>query len=535
MTMADTTSPGGGGPLAGAALMRKNKLIYFALDLALILPRVVRQFTPLGAGLSALILAAAFFVTVVRSHPSAPAAAGLPVLLFCDVLVLLVLSYPSLVYDLSRFTQMWSGIWLVFPLWLPLAGAALSLAPIPEPFTLWAKGLGWAGLGGYCARLAWANSAAEAGGGAAVLLYLLCLGVWYAACAAAHLTGDTLRRDRWLSRVLLAVFAVLSLAASPLLLDRFAAACRWCRSIPEGGFSWWQVIAATAALAGCAIAACDFPGRRPGADCLVLGGLAGLLLLLRTLVSCYSPVGLAAPVVYLAGLLRCVRNEGAGRRTLSLSSLTYLAAQTGALILALWLLSRGLWPVAAALAVYALVFHALGDKTARPHPLLLDWLLRLSLPAVLAMGYLWRLGFHPGSLLFLAAACGVLALVMVVLQWSNPAGRTGPAGLNWSLCGLMALLSLSVCLRFGADVRLVHIPNDPTVQVEVAARGRDNEVRSAVYCWYDWTGNPLGREQSLGSGVTEMGVAGDRLEITVEDSRGVRTRATGWYLFDIFP
>lgn len=447
--MEETTS-GAAVSLDTPALLKRNKLVFYVLDLALILPYLAAHYSHVGAGISAVLLVIALVVTVVRSDPGLPAVCGLPVLAFFDALVMLALSYDDLLqnylgngaYFIGRLRDTPSG-------WLLLAGGVLCVLPVKGDLALWIKGLGWAGVGSFCVLLAWSPRPPAAYLPASFLFYLLCLVAWYGMCALCWvIRADSLKLSRWLSRLLLAVFAALSLLAPTLLRSHFTGVDIWLVDASYAGFAWWKVLLASGVLAGCAVAAYNFPQKRAGVDCLTLGGLSGLLLLLRVLVSFFSPQGVLTLPLYLVGLFCCVKNELKNGKTLALGGPQYLLAQTGALILAAGLFEAGLWYMVVILAVYGLMFYALRGKTEAPVRQL-SWLLRLSFPVALFIGVLWQRQGRWEALLFILTGYVVSALVMAVLMWPHPAGRTCPDKYCWLVCAFLALLCLiaAFCYR----------------------------------------------------------------------------------------
>lgn len=521
----------------GEALLKRNKIVLFALNGVLVLPCAIRHFSPAGAGVTLLLLLLAFFLTVVRSDAGLPAVRGLPVLGVFDVLILLALSYKELLFFLPESSEFISArLYFTDYDWLLALGVLLCLLPFREKLALWSKGLGWVVIGGYLTLRLWCSDflpsgQIEPGLKASILFLLLCVLAWFSVCAVSRTVDEnTLSRDRWLSRLLLTIYLVLGLAEPALLQQFFSRMYQWFLTASEVGFAWWKALLAAGVLTGCAVASYDLRNKRMGPDSLVLAGLSGFVLLVRVLMSRYFICGWIIPLVFLAGSLLCLKNEGKQAKTLQLSSPAYLAAQTAVLLAAVLLLKRGVWITVLCMAVYALVFTALAGKMVTSRRQLWLWLIRLSCPAVLAAGTVWHLRFLPASLWLIAAAFAVLALVVILLHWPNPTGMVCPDGLKWMVFGAMVLLCLLVSLRFGSKVEVAFQPDSETAHIELEARGRDNKIVSAKCSWSRFTGEALSGEQTLQSGGMDIPIQGEKLTIVVTDAFGTTTTVTDWYL-----
>lgn len=518
------------------ALLKRNRIILFALNAALVLPYAIRHFSPIGAGISLVLLLLAFFLTVMRADASLPAITGLPILGAFDALILMALSYEELLLFLPQSTEdIAERVDSNATVGILLIGIILCVLRLKGRAQLWIKALGWIMFIGYFTVQAWVDYAlpsdqAEAGLKASMLFVPLCVLAWFCICAVSHLVDeDTLKRDRWLSRLLLTVYAALSLAEHVVLEQHFFRMYDWILHVSDVGFAWWKVLLAAGALVGCAVASYDLKNSRMGPDSAFLAGAGGLVLLTRVLMSRYFICGWLILLVCLAGSFRCLRNELKQAKTLHLSSPVYLAAQTGVLLVAVCLLKRGIWITVLCMAIYALVFNATAGKMKSAGRKLCLWLILLSCPAVLAAGTIWHLRFLPASLLLLTVMFAVLALVVVLLHWPNPTGQTCPGSCKWVVFGVMSLLSLLVCFRFGTRVEVTFQSESQTAHIELEARGKDNELVSAVCTWSSFTGEPLDGGQRLKEGASDIPIRGERLTIVATDAFGATTTVTDWY------
>lgn len=521
--------------LADKVLVKKNKLLFFALNLVCILPYLIKHYSHLEAGLAACFLLMLFILTVLQPHAATPAGKNLPLFGFFDVCILLGMSTRELLDrftldDLPHILARAEGRQCL--LLLPV-GLVLCVLPFRSSLAVWLKGLGRTAIGAFPLLLIWSNgkllgiSFADGGKGFFVF-YLLCAAIWYTLCAVSYtVTPGALRRNNWLSWLLLLVFWALCLTETSLVWERILPIRDWLLAIPS--LAWWKTILAVAVLIGCAIAAYAYADSLMGPDSLVLGALGGGILLLRVLLSNYFAFSWLVLLVFLAGALRCLQNEMRHTKTLRLSTPVYLAAQTAALLLTAFLLKRGLWVLLVLLVVYGLIFYAIHGKMETLPRQRCRWLVTLSCPAVLALGYIWQTRFIPAVCLLLAAAYGVLAFVILLLLWPHPSERRSPDRYKWMVCGAMALLCLMTATRYGVKAHITFQPERGTAHIELAARGGDNEIALAAYYWSDLTGEPLGEEVPLSSGETEIPIQGERLTIVATDTHGARTTVTDWY------
>lgn len=524
--------------LINKALVKKNKLIFFALNLVCVLPYIVRHYSHLGAGIAAGILLWMFILTVVQSDVDTPVSRNLPVLGCFDVFILLGLSFQEL---RIRFAPGGLSLFLGHVgdrrcSLLLLAGLVLCVLPFKAALAVWLKGLGRTAVGASVLLFFWSDGQLPEptfmdGAKAFFAFYLLCAVVWYAMCVTSYTVDQgVLRRNNRLSWLLLGVFCTLCLAETSLVQEMIAPVQEWLLAVPGASLAWWKAVLAAVVLTGCAIAAYDYDYEYMGADSLMLGSLGGGVLLLRVLLSNYFAFSWLVFLTFLVGVFLCLQNEMQQETTLRLSSPAYLVAQTAALLLAVYLLKRGLWILTVLLGIYGLVFYTtFFGKMETPRRQLFRWLVTLSCPAALALGYIWQTRFVPEACLLLAVIYGVLALAIILLLHPHPGGRTSPEGYQMVVCALMVLLCLMTATRYGAKAHITFLPENGTVHIELEARGRDNEIALAVYQWNDLAGKPLSNEARLTAGETEIPIKGEQLTIVVTDTHGARTTVTDWY------
>ena len=94
---------------------------------------------------------------------------------------------------------------------------------------------------------------------------------------------------------------------------------------------------------------------------------------------------------------------------------------------------------------------------------------------------------------------------------------------------MMALLCLIAAGRYGTEVQVVFQPEDNTASITLEAKGKENEIQSAVCRWSDVTGQVVSGEQVLFAGENVASIQGEKLSIVVTDAFGAETTVTDWY------
>ena len=130
--------------LADKVLVKKNKLLFFALNLVCILPYLIKHYSHLEAGLAACFLLMLFILTVLQPHAATPAGKNLPLFGFFDVCILLGMSTRELLDrftldDLPHILARAEGRQCL--LLLPV-GLVLCVLPFRSSLAVWLKGLG---------------------------------------------------------------------------------------------------------------------------------------------------------------------------------------------------------------------------------------------------------------------------------------------------------------------------------------------------------------------------------------------------------
>lgn len=446
--MSETTQETVKRGFGGSVLLKKNELIFYALNLLLVGPYILARYSPAGWAFSVALLLVMFYFIVLKPDVNEPVLRNLPLMLCLDACIPLILAYQELMLG---FTP--GNIEYLLPaaqgklpcLVLLVVGVALCVVKFKDPLLVWMRGLAKAVIGAAFILLLWSDGslplpAFMGDAGLFFKIYLLCAIAWCVLCAMSYqVDRRAFPRNNWLSWLLLAVLFAACLTQTRLVQEFFGVLYEWNAGLSGASLAWWKI----ALLVGGAIAAYDYDYNRMGADSLFLGALAGGALVLRALMSYRFPLWQVLPLAFLVSTLCCLQNELKGKKTLRLLSPLYLAAQTGAALLAVLLMHRDLWLMLILLILYGVIFYVTAEKMTTPPRQLVWWLIMLSFPPVLAAAFLWQTSyFVTQSFTLLAAAYVVLALAVVILNWPHPNRRTSPGPYKWIICGLMAVLSL---------------------------------------------------------------------------------------------
>lgn len=517
--------------------LKRNKLIFFALNLLLVIPWALKRYSPWGWAGAAVILLLMFLFTVHIPDADYAASRSLPFIGFFDVCIWAVLSWQRLVeqFSLDNAAAIFERLEVNPCFILMLAMLVLGIFLQNGPRGLWAGGLGRAAAGAFfilllCSDCMLPRPSFYSGTQGFFVLYLLCSVGWLFLCAAAYYTDpQTQPVSNCLTWLLLAALLILCVTETSLIQPLASAVWEWLLDVPSAGLAWWKVLLAAVVLTGASVAAYDYDGRKMGPDSLVLGILAGGVLLLRILISRYFAFHWVLFLTFLTGSLRCLYNECRQAKTLRFTSSVYLTVQLAVLVLAAQMLKTGLWLLVILLCVYGLVFYATVGKTAAPGYRLFHWLTVLSCPAVLAVGYIWQRCFVKESCIFVLVMYAVFAFAILILSWRHPDQRICPDVYKWILCGFMTVLCLIAATRHGTRVQVTFHKEDCTAVIALEAQGKGNTVASASIRWGRLIGEGSGEERVLSAAETTVPIEDEKLTIVVTDAYGSTTTVTDWY------
>lgn len=518
------------------AIAKRDYLIFFVLNLALVIPFIVENYTHWGLGAAFLIMLWAFFRCVVKSVDLAPAAVNIPRLLFFDLLVYLAVSYEKLAAHFfgQNFLDLLdnmsgNGIYLL------LVGIVINIVISKKKVKhQWLRNLIKVIIGAAFVLMIWSEGnllhpVFHEGGEIIFIFYLMFSVMWFTFCSISyHLNIDAVKRNGRLSNLLL-ILLVLFCSTEFELAMEFAMDFRsFLLDMPYDGLAWWKVLLGAVILVGCAVVTYDRENGTMGADSLVLCFIASAMLLLRVLMDNYFLHSWIIFIVFLFSCLRCLKNERNGKKTLRLNSLAYTAVQIAVLIGAVLLLKASLWIDLVIIALYTLIFYNFAAKgTAAKQPRCF-WLVLLSAPAVYAIAHIWQTRFHTETLVLILMAYAVFAGAMLLLHASHPEDLKVPKAYKAILCAFLALLCWFAMSSHGVRVDIQPDLLWEEAYVEITPNGKDNAVTGAQYQWKTRTGETLSMGELPEAG-TPIPIEGEVLTVTVTDAYGARTTKTQWY------
>lgn len=517
-------------------LAKRSKILFFLLNLALVVPFVVQNYSHWGLGGAALVMLIAFFAIVIRTGEDIPATRDIPRLLFFDVLAYLAVSYQGLidnflVGDLDyMISDMEGGSLTLF-----IAGLALGIFVPKKPSSVWLKGIGKTAIGAAIIMMFWSDGNLldpkfHSGGDTFLAFYLLWAVVWNFFCVVAgRIDYGSIKRNGRLTNILLLILAAACFLEYNLIQGYIYGLKDMMLSIPTDWFVWWKVVLAVAVLLGCAVASYDYEKQTSGTDAVMLAILASAIILLKALLCNYFSFNWVIFAIFMVCSVRCLRNERNGMYTMRMSTPIYMGVQLLVLLGAVWMIKAGLWISVIIIAVYVYLFYSGIGKECTHKQELRWWITILSVPAVLAISYIWQMRFSMETVVLIGVFFVVMTAVMIILSWEHPDELTVPREYKILLCIFMAVLCLVAASRFGSTVDVEFNAADGSVHVEAEARGKENQVTSIVYSWSDITGEKTVEESVMSIYGTNIPIKGEKLTVVVTDANGVTTTKTAWY------
>ena len=517
------------------AIAKRSRLVFFVLNLALVIPFLVQNYSHWGLGGAFAIMLLSFFFLVIKPYEATPAARDIPLQLFFNVCLYLVVSYQSIIDNfkidnLGYIFENMEGECVV----LLLAGLAASLFIPKAPHLVWLRYIGKTAIGASVIMQIWAGGSVfepefRGSGETMIAFYLLFAVIWFAFCViSCHIDSAAYKRNNWLSNFLLIILVLFCTTENALAQMFIPHAKVYLLSMPTAALAWWKVIMSAIVLVGCAIVAFDYLNDTMGADALVLCFVASSLVILRVLMANYFAFNWIVFAIFLVSCVRCLKNELRQKKTLRLPTLGYAAVQLVAILISIWLIKAGLWINLIVVATYTLIFYVTVGKGISEKHRLRHWLTILSAPSVYAVAYIWHMRYSLDAIILIALAYVILAGVMIILHWPHPDKLSVPRGYKVIVCTLLVLLCWIAMGRFGAKVDVEFDIVKNTATVEIDAKGKSNDIEFVEYQWSTITGETL-EVATMNKEGSSIPILGEVLTITVTDSRGVVTTKTEWY------
>lgn len=439
-----------------AEAVKRNRLVFFSLNLGLVVPFLVRNYSFWGLIGALVITLLSFYLLIVEPRKAAPAASAIPLQLFLDVWFCLAVSYQSLIDNfrtsgLERLFKSARSEWAI----LLVAGFAVSFFVPKLLNVLWLRFIGKTAVGISVIMLLWADGRVykptfKSSGEILLAVYLFAALIWFTFCViSCYADPDTYTRNNWLSNFLIVMFVLFCTMENGMAQSVIQQAKRFLLSMPGETLKWWRVIFSVFILIGCAIATSNYLNDAVGADALVLSFMASACLILRVLIDNEFSFNWVIFVVFLISSVKCFKNEMRRKKTLRLPTAAYAAVQFAAALISIWLLKAGLWVNLIIVATYTLIFYATtGKKSADTHRVR-HWLTVLSAPAAFAIAYIWHVRFSLDMIVLIATVYAVLGGTMVILNWPHPDKLAVPRGYKIAVCAMLTMLCALAMGRIG--------------------------------------------------------------------------------------
>lgn len=514
--------------------VRIGKLLYWGVNFLLMFPILIRNISLFGIIGAGAVLMVLLCCMVFFSKTSVPASAYLPLLLFSDICVCACLQYEALVkhFDPGRFVQILELYQQNIPCaGLAVLGLAVGAAGVWKRPLSWLTGVAGGTVGVSIILLFWSNNRWEnlqlyPSGKILLAAFLPAVLVWMLAFEISRLTApQKLGQNIFWGLLLLCAAAVFLVSEVSYFRPLLPGVSQGLLDLPHTVFAWKNVALICIILLMTAAACFRNQEKGPGVDALVPAILAVLIFSIKFLMSNYF---LGCSVLLLAqvfSMLRCLRNESCGKKTLGLPSAVYLAAQAAAFLLAAKAFQYGLYANVLLAVVFGAVLYLQQENlTFKTHGTLLSVVL-LTFFVSEALAWQWKIRSSPEGTVILAMILLMSLASLLIISGRHSEQQRTRGSLYICLCACTLLLCL-------ASMR-------PTISVTVETREREaaisitaqngQPVKEAAYYWSDYPGQKVEDERTLAQLSAAIPIQGNILTVIAADSSGVRTSRVFWY------
>lgn len=520
-------------------LVLKNRAIYFGINLLVMFSFLRSNFSLINLGIFAVAVGLSLYFSVFQEKANEPACTFFPVLLFSDVLSYFALHALTLKESFSA-----DPLYLLSDTVIIAAviGAVLLLIGILSSHR-WPGWLGSLFLGAALLSATWAGGnldllTLQQPPAFKVLLFLhavlatlwfFCVQVAERAVSGAGCLG-VIRRDNWLTAILLCLFAAVNLFAPNWVRSLLPQWEEMIHSLPASLLVWWKILIAVLILSICAAALCEFKNESVGTDAYVMISFLGAVFLVVALYNCFFPLKWAVLLIYAQLVIAPIRIFAKGMARFRLRNEKYLAAALLLSLLGTVFLQYGLWltlliTAAAMTAIYHLSKAGVREQHGR-----LFWIVVVLSIAAECAGLLAANRWHTANFILLTLTTVAALATMLILNLPHPAKKRPGVLLNGAVCVSFALVCTILAFQHGIKLDLHH--DAPNAQIEWGATpyGADNRIVSLQYSWSEINQETPETFRNLRGTEGTLTVEGDRLTIEAVDQYGVRTTRTVWFL-----
>lgn len=426
---------------------RWSKLLVFICNLLLVLPSIVGNVSLIGLSAAAAVLLAVFVEMIWKSEDSRPASADLPVLVFADFLLALVLRYrelltcfaPGRVGELLQTPHLVPGILIAVGVaawvlgmnrhmsWLNVvAGMAVGAGIISQTWGTYI-GLSAYGLQDMLDMLA---SPPLAG-------YLLAALCWaFLSQAAVQVCPSRRPLCVWLGLIM--VLAVAALYCFEIDFIAFYVLTPLSQAL-EVMSAGWGAFPICVLLFGCSAALYAGSGR-VGVDAVVMMAGAVFLLSLNICMRQLFPGCFLLLPLLLVFLCRQIKQAAREPKSLRLNVFARLALSAAVFAVAARLFAQGLWANLLIGVLFAVILRKQLEHTRPEWQGYFPWLTVMAFFVLEALAWQWKMCFTPAGALVLAMIFVMAVFALFVLNYPDPAGVTAGKLPRLLLCGCVCLL-----------------------------------------------------------------------------------------------
>lgn len=513
----------------------KNRIIYYILNALIIFITLIPSLKWVSFGGYIAIMLLIFFLVVFRKRRSdEPACVNLPIFFFFDGLLFLALRVQSMriYFSLESLTE-FAGIALV------PAGIGIFLCLISLNRQRW---LGWIGsLVAGCAFILgiWSGGSALLQSPSSdclslIICYSVLASAWFFSaqisdqCALAENRKEVVNRNNWFGIILFIIFTASVIFEKDYYCAILPTMIELKQQLPLMLLSWWRVLIAVLLLLIVSVALCDLSKRTITPDAYVMLSLAGAIVLVSVYYHNYVKFNWGLLILYSLLTIYSLKPFLEERTLLRLNCYQFIPALIVALLLTNVALFYGLWlnvlfSIIIIVAIYSLTDYRTMDK----HIRFLGIVVLLSVFSE-AIAYSAWARFSPYNLTALIAVSAISIAFMVIIHKRNPGGRQPPRFVSVTVCFLLLLMCLPVCLRHGSKISIACDDSISTVSIDVKAVGKNNQIDSVSYYWTDF----LGRRQTqsfLIDGLSDQtDIQGERIVVQSIDAYGIQTTRAFW-------
>lgn len=516
---------------------KTNRTIFYILNLAVILPYIIRNYSLEGVVITTGVLLVLLYYMVLKKQDTVSASAYITELFFADAVVwagfhLLELKLSFSGEMIFKYLERMSGGVLVILIIVCAIGVITKKSRV-----WWLNGIGAVVIGEAFIFTGWTNLTYgdlkfAYGGKVLAICYLWAVVFWM---LSSRISGTisverqrTNKRMGWL--LLIGVIFLLTCNMS-YVQDNLSVLVNLCNRLSETVFAWWRVFLAVGILLSATVMMYDSKRKKLSVDGFVCGSIAVIVLCVRLLMSnyfCYSWIVLAVLLGVLTHAI--VKKIGGENKFFNHSDVEFLLRITICQWLVIWLIYMGMWVNLVTGAAFLMVFYLQRNRFQEEgYRGSLFWILILTAIASETAVWMWKYRFSKEGMILLLLAFFFAIVVMSVINTRHPNGVKA----NNYLRSTVALILLLICLldmrKYGSRVEVEFNSQKTQATVSVSVRGKDNVQKRAYYYWLDAKGARIGTEKNVGkTGIVSVPSSGKILKVIVKDKYGIQTTSTFW-------